>query len=55
MFRPLFLFFLGGRGREGRGLAGEVANGVAGEGAYPDLAVTSCHVRLAMDLVALGC
>ena len=29
-------------------------NGVGGEGAYPDLVVTSCHVRLAMGLVALG-
>ena len=26
--------------------------GVGGEGAYPDIVVTSCHVRVAMGLVA---
>ena len=33
-------------------LGGEWVVGVGGEGVYPDLLVTSCHVRVAMRLVA---
>ena len=35
-------------------LGGVCVNRVGGKGAYTDLMVTSCHIRLAMGLDALG-